>query len=146
MKLKIKRVRPYAQVPKQATTGSAGSDLYAALEEPLSIPAGAIRSIPTGIAAEPDTDSVALLIFPRSGLASKHGITLANAIGLVDSDYRGEICVPLINLGKEAFTIEPGMRIAQLVVSPILLPEIEVTDTLTETQRGASGFGSTGLT
>ncbi|CDE32621.1 deoxyuridine 5'-triphosphate nucleotidohydrolase [Ruminococcus sp. CAG:403] len=146
MKLKIKRVRPYAQVPKQATTGSAGSDLYAALEEPLSIPAGAIRSIPTGIAAEPDTDSVALLIFPRSGLASKHGITLANAIGLVDSDYRGEICVPLINLGKEAFTIEPGMRIAQLVVSPILLPEIEVTDTLTETQRGAGGFGSTGLT
>ena len=146
MKLKIKRVRPYAQVPKQATTGSAGSDLYAALEEPLSIPAGAIRSIPTGIAAEPDTDSVALLIFPRSGLASKHGITLANAIGLVDSDYRGEICVLLINLGKEAFTIEPGMRIAQLVVSPILLPEIEVTDTLTETQRGAGGFGSTGLT
>ena len=146
MTLKIKRVRPYAQVPKQATTGSAGSDLYAALEEPLSIPAGAIRSIPTGIAAEPDTDSVALLIFPRSGLASKHGITLANAIGLVDSDYRGEICVPLINLGKEAFTIEPGMRIAQLVVSPILLPEIEVTDTLTETQRGAGGFGSTGLT
>ena len=146
MKLKIKRVRPYAQVPKQATTGSAGSDLYASLEEPLSIPAGAIRSIPTGIAAEPDTDSVALLIFPRSGLASKHGITLANAIGLVDSDYRGEICVPLINLGKEAFTIEPGMRIAQLVVSPILLPEIEVTDTLTETQRGAGGFGSTGLT
>ncbi len=146
MKLKIKRVRPYAQVPKQATTGSAGSDLYAALEEPLSIQAGAIRSIPTGIAAEPDTDSVALLIFPRSGLASKHGITLANAIGLVDSDYRGEICVPLINLGKEAFTIEPGMRIAQLVVSPILLPEIEVTDTLTETQRGAGGFGSTGLT
>lgn len=146
MKLKIKRVRPYAQVPKQATTGSAGSDLYAALEEPLSIPAGAIRSIPTGIAAEPDTDSVALLIFPRSGLASKHGITLANAIGLVDSDYRGEICVPLINLGKEAFTIEPGMRIAQLVASPILLPEIEVTDTLTKTQRGAGGFGSTGLT
>ena len=146
MKLKIKRVRPYAQVPKQATAGSAGSDLYAALEEPLSIPAGAIRSIPTGIAAEPDTDSVALLIIPRSGLASKHGITLANAIGLVDSDYRGEICVPLINLGKEAFTIEPGMRIAQLVVSPILLPEIEVTDTLTETQRGAGGFGSTGLT
>ena len=146
MKLKIKRVRPYAQVPKQATTGSAGSDLYAALEEPLSIPAGAIRSIPTGIAAEPDTDSVALRIFPRAGLARKHGITLANAIGLVDSDYRGEICVPLINLGKEAFTIEPGMRIAQLVVSPILLPEIEVTDTLTETQRGAGGFGSTGLT
>ena len=146
MKLKIKRVRPYAQVPKQATAGSAGSDLYAALEEPLSIPAGAIRSLPTGIAAEPDTDSVALLIFPRSGLASKHGITLANAIGLVDSDYRGEICVPLINLGKEAFTIEPGMRIAQLVASPILLPEIEVTDTLTETQRGAGGFGSTGLT
>ena len=146
MKLKIKRVRPYAQVPKQATAGSAGSDLYAALEEPLSIPAGAIRSIPTGIAAEPDTDSVALLIFPRSGLASKHGITLANAIGLVDSDYRGEICVPLINLGKEAFTIEPGMRIAQLVASPILLPEIEVTDTLTERQRGAGGFGSTGLT
>ena len=146
MKLKIKRVRPYAQVPKQATAGSAGSDLYAALEEPLSIPAGAIRSIPTGIAAEPDTDSVALLIFPRSGLASKHGITLANAIGLVDSDYRGEICVPLINVGKEAFTIEPGMRLAHLVASPILLPEIEVTDTLTETQRGAGGFGSTGLT
>ena len=144
MKLKIKRVRPYAQVPKQATAGSAGSDLYAALEEPLSIPAGAIRSIPTGIAAEPDTDSVALLIFPRSGLASKHGITLANAIGLVDSDYRGELLVPLMNLGKEPFSVEPGMRIAQLVVLPVLFPTCTVVEQLPETERGSNGFGSTG--
>ena len=146
MQLQIQRLRPYATIPTQATAGSAGYDLYAALEAPVSIPVGEIVRIPTGIAAAPDRKDVALFFMARSGLASKHGINLAIGVGLVDSDYRGEISVPLINLGKEAFTIEPGMRIAQLVVSPILLPEIEVTDTLTETQRGAGGFGSTGLT
>ena len=116
MQLQIQRLRPYATIPTQATAGSAGYDLYAALEAPVSIPVGEIVRIPTGIAAAPDRKDVALFIMARSGLASKHGINLANGVGLVDSDYRGELLVPLMNLGKEPFSVEPGMRIAQLVV------------------------------
>ena len=120
MQLQIQRLRPYATIPTQATAGSAGYDLYAALEAPVSIPVGEIVRIPTGIAAAPDRKDVALFIMARSGLASKHGINLANGVGLVDSDYRGELLVPLMNLGKEPFSVEPGMRIAQLVVLPVL--------------------------
>lgn len=101
MQLQIQRLRPYATIPTQATAGSAGYDLYAALEAPVSIPVGEIVRIPTGIAAAPDRKDVALFIMARSGLASKHGINLANGVGLVDSDYRGELLVPLMNLGKE---------------------------------------------
>ena len=119
MQLQIQRLRPYATIPTQATAGSAGYDLYAALEAPVSIPVGEIVRIPTGIAAAPDRKDVALFIMARSGLASKHGINLANGVGLVDSDYRGELLVPLMNLGKEPFSVEPGMRIAQLVVLPV---------------------------
>lgn len=100
--------------------------------------------IPTGISAAPDSENAALMIYPRSGLASKHGIALANCVGVVDSDYRGEIKVPLINHGKESFTVTHGMRIAQMVVTPVLLPEIIETDTLDETDRNSGGFGSTG--
>ena len=141
MQLQIQRLRPYATIPTQAT---AGSDLYAALEALVSIPVGEIVRIPTGIAAAPDRKDVALFIMARSGLASKHGINLANGVGLVDSDYRGELLVPLMNLGKEPFSVEPGMRIAQLVVLPVLFPTCTVVEQLPETERGSNGFGSTG--
>ena len=150
MELKINAVSPKMgreiPLPRYQTAGAAAMDLCACVDEAVTLAPGQRRGIPTGIAiALPSPDYVAL-VFVRSGMGFRHGIALSNGVGVIDSDYRGEICVPLINLGKEAFTIEPGMRIAQLVASPILLPEIEVTDTLTETQRGAGGFGSTGLT
>ena len=132
------------RLPLRATAGSAGYDLYAALEAPVSIPVGEIVRIPTGIAAAPDRKDVALFIMARSGLASKHGINLANGVGLVDSDYRGELLVPLMNFGKEPFSVEPGMRIAQLVVLPVLFPTCTVVEQLPETERGSNGFGSTG--
>ena len=97
-----------------------------------------------GKLSAPDRKDVALFIMARSGLASKHGINLANGVGLVDSDYRGELLVPLMNLGKEPFSVEPGMRIAQLVVLPVLFPTCTVVEQLPETERGTNGFGSTG--
>ena len=144
MQLQIQQLRPYATIPTQATAGSAGYDLYAALEAPVSIPVGEIVRIPTGIAAAPDRKDVALFIMARSGLASKHGINLANGVGLVDSDYRGEIQVGLCNLGNQPYTIRPEERIAQLVVTPVCLLPIEEVEVLDETGRGEGGFGSTG--
>ena len=101
--------------------------------------------VPTGIAVAPSRPDVALCIFPRSGLSTKHGITLINSVGLVDSDYRGELLIPLINHGSEPFTVEAGMRIAQLVVLPILTPELKEVTRLDTTERGAGGFGASGL-
>lgn len=144
MKLYIKRLSPYANLPTIATEGSAGHDLYAALETPVIIPAGEIRSIPTGIAIAPDCKEIAILLMARSGLAAKYGITMANGVGLIDSDYRGELIVPLINLGKQNFTVSPNMRIAQLVVTSILHPTFSCIEQLPETVRGTGGFGSTG--
>ena len=144
MQLQIQRLRPYATIPTQATAGSAGYDLYAALEAPVSIPVGEIVRIPTGIAAAPDRKDVALFIMARSGLASKHGINLANGVGLVDSDYRGEIAVGLVNLSGEDYTVQPGDRIAQLMVVPVVQPTVTLADELDETDRGSGGLGSTG--
>lgn len=145
MKLKLKKLRENAVIPSRATSGSAGFDLCAAIDSPVTIKSGEIRLIPTGLSAQPDEENVALMIYPRSGLSSKYGVSLANCVGVVDSDYRGEICVPLINHGKSAFTVECGMRIAQLVVTPIIIPETEVSDSLDDTERGSGGFGSSGL-
>ncbi len=145
MYLSVQRLRPAAQLPKRATKDSAGYDLYALPDAPVTIVPGDICKIPTGIAAAPSRHDVALCIFPRSGLSTKYGITLANSVGLVDSDYRGELIVPLINHGTEPFTVEPGMRIAQLVVLPILTPELRDVASLDETERGAGGFGASGL-
>ncbi len=145
MKLYVKKLRETAIMPTRATAASAGADLHACLEQSVTIHPGETLMIPTGIAVQPSEEETALLIFPRSGLASKHGITLANAVGVVDSDYRGEIKVPLHNLSKEEFTVEPGMRIAQLVVTPVLIPEIETAEELEETDRGSGGFGSSGM-
>lgn len=145
MKLTFKKLDPKAVIPSRATSGSAGLDLCACLDAPVTIEAGEIKMIPLGITAEPDREDIALLIYPRSGLSSKYGISLANCVGVVDSDYRGAWFVPLINHGKEPFTVEHGMRIAQLIPTSILMPEIEVSDQLSETERGAGGFGSSGI-
>jgi len=145
MKLTFKKLDPKAVIPSRATSGSAGLDLCACLDAPVTIEAGEIKMIPLGITAEPDREDIALLIYPRSGLSSKYGVSLANCVGVVDSDYRGAWFVPLINHGKEPFTVEHGMRIAQLIPTSILMPEIEVSDRLSETERGTGGFGSSGI-
>lgn len=132
-------------IPQKSTAGSAGFDIFACLDQPVDIPPGEIIAISAGITAEPDEDDVALLIYPRSGLSTKFGVSLANCVGVVDSDYRGEWFIPLINHSKKNFTVEHGMRIAQLIPTRILVPEIEISDTLSETERGEKGFGSTGI-
>lgn len=133
-----------AIIPKRATGGSAGLDLYACIKESIFLKPGERALIHTGIAVGlPSRDFVAL-IFARSGLAIKHGITLSNSVGVIDSDYRGEICVGLCNLGNEDYTITPGERIAQLVVMRVETPMPMEVDSLDETARGSGGFGSTG--
>lgn len=130
--------------PFYATAGSAGMDLSANIENDTVIKKGERMLIPTGISiALPDNNCVAY-IYARSGLAIKHGITLSNSVGVIDSDYRGEIKVGIINLGNEDYTIKKGERIAQMVFAPILLAELLETDDLDETERGGGGFGSTG--
>jgi dUTP pyrophosphatase len=145
MKLTFKKLDPQAVIPSRATPGSAGLDLCACLEAPVVLAPGEIKMIPIGITAEPDSDDIALLIYPRSGLSSKYGVSLANCVGVVDSDYRGAWFVPLINHGKEPFTVDHGMRVAQVIPTRILMPDIEVSDELSETERGNGGFGSSGI-
>lgn len=130
--------------PAYATEGAAGMDLTACIDEDILIKKGETVLIPTGVAiALPDNSSVAY-IYARSGLAIKHGIMLANGVGVVDSDYRGEVKVGLINLSNEDYVIKCGDRIAQMVFAPVLIAETEVCDELPETKRGEGGFGSTG--
>lgn len=145
MKLLIKKLRPGAVVPKRATSGSAGYDLSACLDEPLTIPAGGTVKVPTGLSCAltgEGSDAAVLLIYARSSTATKKGLAPANCVGVVDTDYRGEILVALHNHSGEPRTIEPSERIAQLVITPVLLPETEEADTLPETERGTGGFGS----
>lgn len=132
-------------MPSYASTGAAGMDLHACLSAPMVIaPVSRVR-IPTGIAIElPSSDMVAL-VYARSGLAWRHGISLPNGVGVIDSDYTGEVQVMLLNQGDEPFTIEPGDRIAQLVVAPIYLVSWTRAEALSETHRGDKGFGSTGV-
>ncbi|CBL16823.1 dUTP diphosphatase [Ruminococcus champanellensis] len=144
MKLQIMRLRPEAILPEQQTPGSAGYDLSACLTEDLVIEPGDCVPVSTGIALCPDRQDVVLLVYARSGLATKHGVSMANGVGVIDSDYRGEVLVPLVNRGREPFRITPGMRIAQLVVTPVLLPRTEEVQQLPDSARGAGGFGSTG--
>lgn len=131
-------------LPKYETPGSAGMDLMAAVEQPLQLAPGARALVPCGFAmALPE--GLEAQVRPRSGLAVRQGLTVLNAPGTVDSDYRGEICVPLINLGQDSISIERGMRIAQMVIAPVLQIAWQVAGSLDETQRGGGGFGSTGL-
>ena len=142
--LKIKKLRDDAKIPFRATDGSAGMDLYACIDEAVEIMPHEIRLIPTGIAIELESADYVAYIYARSGLAIKNGIAPANCVGLIDSDYRGEVCVGLLNQTEKAFTVNPEERIAQMVISPVILPTIEVVDELSNTQRGVGGFGSTG--
>ena len=148
MKLKLKAVSPKIgrelPWPQRATAGSAGMDLSACIEEDIMIAPRQLVKIPTGIAiALPGPEYVAL-VYARSGLGIKHGIALSNGVGVIDSDYRGEIQVGLTNLSDMPYTIHPGDRIAQLVVTPVVLPQLELTVELDSTERGTGGFGSTG--
>ena len=144
MELKIKKVRENAKIPTRATSGSAGMDLYACIDEPITLKKGDKAVIPTGIAIGLQNPQYAAFIYARSGLAIKHGIGLLNSVGVIDSDYRGEICVGVINQLKEPYTIQPFERIAQMVIQPVALPELVEVDELDDTDRGAGGFGSTG--
>lgn len=148
MELKIKALSPKLgkeiPFPAYATPGSAGMDLRACIDEAVTIPAGERRMVPTGLAiALPGPEWVAL-VYARSGLAIKHGLAPANCVGVIDSDYRGEIIVALTNLSDESYTVQPGDRVAQLVIMPVTQAQITVVDELDETARGAGGFGSTG--
>ncbi len=148
MKLKIKAVSPKIgneiPFPYYASAGAAAMDLHACIDAPVTLKAGERTMIPTGIAiALPDAGYVAL-VFARSGLGIKKGICLSNGVGVIDSDYRGEIGVGLLNTSAEDYTVTPGERIAQLAVMPVVQAELERVDTLDDTERGAGGFGSTG--
>jgi dUTP pyrophosphatase len=142
--LKIKKLNEKATIPERATPGSAGMDLYAVLDDSITLKPGETALIPTGIAIALEDASEVALVFPRSGLSIKHGIGLLNSVGVIDSDYRGEIKVGVINQIDKEYIIEPNERIAQMVIMPVKLPEIIEVDNLDETERGVGGFGSTG--
>ena len=142
--LKIKLLSDDVIPPEYATRGAAGMDLCAHIDEIMEIAPGETLRVPTGIAiALPDANHVAL-VCARSGLSVKHGINLANSVGVIDSDYRGEIIVALYNQSDRTYAIEPGERIAQLLIMPVETPDLCVVDSISETERGAGGFGSTG--
>ena len=148
MELKFKAIHPKIgreiPLPQFVTPGSAAMDLRACLDDPVTLQAGARAVIPTGLAmALPSADYVAL-VFARSGLGIKKGVCLSNGVGVIDSDYRGEIAVGLVNLSGEDYTVQPGDRIAQLMVVPVVQPTVTLADELDETDRGSGGLGSTG--
>ena len=131
-------------LPAYATTGSAGIDLRAMLDEPLSLEPGQTELLPTGMAIHIEDPALAAMILPRSGLGHKHGIVLGNLVGLIDSDYQGELMVSCWNRGHTTFTIEPGERIAQLILVPVVQAKLNIVDSFDESHRGAGGFGHTG--
>ena len=148
MELKFKALNPKIGreilLPQFATPGSAAMDLRACIDRPVTIRAGERTVVPTGLAmALPSADYVALL-FARSGLGIRKGVCLSNGVGVIDSDYRGEIGVGLVNLSQEAYTVQPGDRIAQLMVVPVERPTVSLVEDLDDTSRGSGGFGSTG--
>lgn len=142
--LKILDTRLHAQMPSYATAGSAGLDLRACIEAPITLQAGETTLIPTGMAIHLDNTYYAALILPRSGLGHKHGIVLGNLIGLIDSDYQGQLMVSCWNRSDTAFVLNPMERIAQLVIVPVVQAEFHVVDDFDKTERGEGGFGSTG--
>lgn len=133
-----------AVVPAYKTSGAAGADVCALIDSPVTIPAGKRAVVPTGLFFE-IPEGYEVQVRPRSGLAAKNGITVLNTPGTIDSDYRGELMIILINLGDKDFVINSGDRIAQIVVAPVTQGVFELTDSLSETERGAGGFGSTGV-
>jgi dUTP pyrophosphatase len=144
MELKIKKLKENAKIPQRATNGSAGMDLYACIAESVTLAPGQLTVIPTGIAIELPDNTCAAFLYARSGLGVKHGICLSNGVGVIDSDYRGEVCVGLCNVSDKPYVIEPFERVAQMVIAPVLTPEITEVDELSDTARGEGGFGSSG--
>ena len=142
--LKIQLLRPQAQAPCRQTPGSAGYDIHACLEEAVTIAPGESRAIPSGFAMQLENAGLVGLIFARSSLGTRHGVVPANCVGVIDSDYRGEIGVGVVNLGEEPVTMEPGERVAQLMILPVAQAAFVQAQSLDETDRGAGGFGSTG--
>lgn len=142
--VKVKILREGVTLPEYATPGSAALDLRSAADNDITIAPGERMSIPTGIAISPETSEVVAIIAARSGLSTKHGITLANGIGVIDSDYRGEISVSLRNTSDVPYTIAAGERMAQLMFMPVLQAALVPVAELDETERGTGGFGSTG--
>lgn len=142
--VRIKKLRENAVVPTYGSEFAAGADLYAAVEEAVTIEANETKLIPTGLAMEIPV-GYAGLVYARSGLASKRGLAPANKVGVIDSDYRGEVMVALHNHGTEAQTIEAGERIAQMVIAPYVTANFILSDSLDDTVRGEGGFGSTGM-
>ena len=131
-------------LPHHATPGSAGIDLRACLEQPLTLTPGQTELLPTGMAIHIDDPALAAMILPRSGLGHKHGIVLGNLVGLIDSDYQGQLMVSCWNRGDTAFTIQPGERIAQLILVPVVQAQLEIVESFTASDRGAGGFGHSG--
>ena len=131
-------------LPEHATDGSAGADLRACLDAPLEIAPGQTELIPTGISVYIEDPGLAAMILPRSGLGHKHGIVLGNLVGLIDSDYQGQLYVSCWNRGSETFTLEPGLRMAQMVIVPVVQADFEVVEDFEASERGAGGFGHTG--
>ncbi|NCC07516.1 MAG: dUTP diphosphatase [Clostridia bacterium] len=145
MQIKIKLVRDGAQMPRYATNGAAAADLCAVCaDEGITLEAGARALVPTGVAIELPSAEYAAFIYARSGLAVKRGLALSNGVGVIDSDYRGEISVGLVNLSTEPYTIQNGERIAQMCIQPVIIADFTAADDLSSTTRGAGGFGSTG--
>lgn len=141
--LKFKKLHENVNLPSYQTEGAAGMDLCAFLDEPITLKSLERKLIPTGLKMEIPHGYEAQ-VRPRSGMSIKHGITLVNCVGTIDEDYRGELCVPVINLSTEEFTIHNGDRIAQMIIAPVTRANIEVVSELSETNRGEGGFGSTG--
>lgn len=141
--IRVKRLHPNAVLPTYGSSEAAGADLYACLDEAVAIQPGEVFWVPTGIALEVPK-GCAGLIYARSSMGAKRGLAPANKVGVIDSDYRGEIRVVLLNHSKEPQTVAPGERIAQFVITPVLTPQYEEVETLSDTDRGTGGFGSTG--
>lgn len=142
--VRFRLTRPGAKAPFYATPGAAAADLCAVLDAPLTLPPMGRAMVPTGLAIQLPGPEYVALVCARSGLAVKHGLALSNGVGVIDSDYRGEIQVGLVNLGSETYTLQPGERLAQLMILPVAQAAFVQADTLDETDRGAGGFGSTG--
>ena len=142
--LKILDARMREQLPAYATTGSAGLDLRACLDEPLTLQPGETALVPTGLAIHVGDPGYAALILPRSGLGHKHGIVLGNLVGLIDSDYQGQLMISTWNRGQTTFTLNPMERLAQLVIVPVVQAQFNIVDDFESSERGAGGFGSTG--
>ena len=144
VQLKIVRPQMQERLPRYATPGSAGLDLHACIERELILQPGQTELIPTGIAIHLTDANLAAMILPRSGLGHKHGIVLGNLVGLIESDYQGELMVSVWNRGQIAFTVQPFERIAQMVIVPVVQAAFEVVGDFAASERGEGGFGSTG--